>query len=139
MVYCENDSAAGVRLGIFKWVRAGWQDINMVRSFHIYRGMNRFAKGMQKILNTPQLADTSALRTEFKRIRQLPHEDLKAATREYLARLRERYRKHEKLTDKETAALFEDDRYLNQLTRKEMESILIIEYLKDAAGKNGNS
>ena len=34
---------------------------------------------------------------------------------------------------------FENDRYLNQLTRAQMESILMIEYLKEVVGKGGSS
>jgi len=140
MVYCETDPAAPLtRLGIFKWVRAGWQDINMVRSYHIYRGMQRFAKGLTEVLNNPRLADESAIAAEVARIRRLSQDELKSATRRYLDRLKEKYRDSDTLSDSDTAALFEDDRYLNQLTRDQMESMLIIEYLKDGGGSNGNS
>jgi hypothetical protein len=134
MAYIEADPAAPrTRLGIFKWVRAGWQDINMVRSHHIYDGMNRFANGLVEVLHHPRLADTSEIISEMARIQQLSQKEMKAATRRYLDRLKEKY------PDSDTAALLEDDRYLNQLSRDQMESILIIEYLKEATGKNADS
>lgn len=140
LVYCEtNPTAPAVRLGVFKWVRAGWQDINMVRSFHIYRGINRFAKGLEEVLATTSKSGISVISAEFDRIRQLSQEELKAATRSYLERLKERYREDDNLKQKETAVLFEGDEYVNQLSRREMESILILEYLRDATGKNGNN
>lgn len=39
-----NPSKPLVRCGIFKWVRAGWAKMNVVRPEHIYNGMERFAK-----------------------------------------------------------------------------------------------
>jgi hypothetical protein len=137
MVYIETDPAAPrTRLGIFKWVRAGWQDINMVRSYHIYRGMNRFAKGFTEVLHSPSLADTSAITAEVTRIRQLSQDELKSAPRRYLDRLKKQYRHSDAFAENDTASLFEDDRYLNQLNREQMEAILIIEYLKNAAGSS---
>ncbi len=140
MVYCETDPAAPrVRVGIFKWVRAGWQDINMVRSYHIYVGMGRFAKGLKEVLHNPRLADPAVISAEAARLQRLSQEELRAATRVYLVRLKEKYEGSDTLADKENAALFEGDRYLDQLTRDQMESLLFIEYLKNAAAKGGGN
>jgi hypothetical protein len=44
-----------VRCAVFKWLRAGWSGINMVRSKHIYNGLKRFAKPLKEILEYPSL------------------------------------------------------------------------------------
>ena len=50
-IYDEIDPAGPkVRCAVFKWLRAGWSGINMVRRKHIYSGLKRFAKPMKEIL-----------------------------------------------------------------------------------------
>ena len=49
-------SKTQTRYMAFKWLRAGWGGINMVKQENIMEGCNRFASGFKKVLESPQLA-----------------------------------------------------------------------------------
>jgi hypothetical protein len=44
-VYYETDAPTPqVHCGVFKWIRAGWANMNFVRPHHIRNGVQRFSK-----------------------------------------------------------------------------------------------
>jgi len=55
-VFYEKESGPA-RWGIFKWLRAGWMNANVVRKHHIYKGIERYARTVKKIVEHPLLPE----------------------------------------------------------------------------------
>jgi len=87
-VYCETDAKDPmVKIALFKWVRAGWADINLVRTDNIYSGLERFIQSYKQILESPNLTDVAALERTCGHIEQLPTDRLRQMTRAYFKNL----------------------------------------------------
>jgi hypothetical protein len=137
VVYSEIDGdTPRVRCGVFKWLNAGWAEINMVRKKHIHRGLERFGKTFKAIMEYPSLPATIELADNFSRIEQLSLEGLRDRIKTYFRILEARYIDDVVLLKKHFSGLLADNRYLSQMTRDEMQSILVLEYMKSILGKN---
>jgi len=137
IVYSEIDGdTPRVRCGVFKWLNAGWAEINMVRKKHIHRGLERYGKTFKAIMEYPSLPKTTELVKNFSRIEQLSLEGLKDRIKTYFRILEARYADDSVVLKKYFSDFLDDDRYLSQMTREEMQSILALEYMKSILGKN---
>jgi hypothetical protein len=125
-----------VRVGIFKWVRAGWANLNMVNRKHILSGMQRFAKAFKKIIEYPQLPGDDELGKMYSRIERIPVDELRQKIKNYLKTLKTRYKDTKDFPAKWRKFIFEDNDYLKRLTEEEMKSILFVEGLKEVLQHN---
>lgn len=136
IVYLEsNTHPKKVKCGIFKWLRAGWKNINMVQKHHIHRGLKRYADTLKSILENPSLPDISELSAQFSNIRALSNQDLKDRIIKYLESLERMYGHTTVLPGTRFSKLINKYDYIEQLTRREMESMLCLEYMKGILGK----
>jgi hypothetical protein len=62
----------------FKWLKAGWGGINMVKQENIMEGCNRFASGFKKVLESPQLPEAEQVIDMYAKIKGLSDQDLTA-------------------------------------------------------------
>ena len=91
-IYDEIDPGVPkVRCATFKWLRAGWSGINMVKKQHIYRGLKRFAKPLKEILEYPSLPSVETLAGEFSRIRRFSDVTLRSKMKIYSGILKNKY------------------------------------------------
>jgi hypothetical protein len=135
-IYDEVDPVAGkVRCAVFKWLRAGWSGINMVRRQHIYSGVKRFAKSMTEILEYPLLPSVESMVDYFSRIRGFSEDTLRSKMKIYFGILQNRYDGGKGYAKKLSAYLLKNKNHWAQMSRDEMESALVIEYMKYAVGK----
>jgi hypothetical protein len=136
LVYYElAPGAPMVRCAIFKWVRAGWSRINVVRRFHIYEGLLRFANSYKEILESSHLPSADAMAGFFTRIRALDIGELRKKFAVYPAILKNRY-PDPPPGAKWTPKLFDNRDYWANLSREEMQSLIMLEYMKSALGKS---
>lgn len=76
-VHVESGSSPSmVRVGSFQWIRAGWSDINFVKTSHIIKGMKRNAKNSKTILESPKLPAPKQIVSNYQRLSALPKNDL---------------------------------------------------------------
>jgi hypothetical protein len=135
-IYDEIDPFAGkVHCAMFKWLRAGWSGINMVRRHHIFSGLKRFAKPMKEILEYPSLPTVASMVDEFSRIKGFSQDTLRSKMKIYSAILQNRYDGGKAHAPKLSSSLFKNKGPWDHMTRDEMESALVIEYMKYAVGK----
>lgn len=135
-IYDEVDSAAPkVRCALFKWLKAGWSGINMVRREHIYSGLKRFAKPVKEILEYPSLPSVETMAGDFSRISGFPENALRSKMALYSDILQKRYDGRVGYSGKLPAELFKSKNFWTQMSQEEMESTLVIEYMKLAVGK----
>lgn len=135
-VYYEIDAGSPrVRCALFKWLRAGWSGINMVQRKHIYRGLKRFARPFQQILEYPELPPADRLAAGFARIRRFSDDTLRSKMDMYAAILKRRYNGDNRNGRKWPSKLLADRDHWFAMSRDEMESALVIEYMKAVIGK----
>lgn len=135
-IYDVIDPAAPrVRCAAFKWLRAGWSGINMVQKKHIYRGLKRFAETYKEIFESPLIPPAAQLADDFARIRGLSPDALRSRMAIYSKVLKNRYDSGRQSSKKWIAKLFENKSHWQGMSREEMESAMVVEYMKYALGK----
>ncbi len=136
-VYYESDShPSRIRCGMFKWLRAGWSRINMVKEKHIYRGLDRYAKTYKKILENERLPKSEEMARIFSTIKQLDVKELRLRTKRFLVDLSSKYSNDKTISKAALKELSNIDNYLERMHPNEMRSVLMLEYLKYITGKD---
>ena len=136
-VYYEVDGPTPqVRLGMFKWLRAGWAGINMVKSHHIRDGVIRFAKPFKDLIESPVLADTGRISTALQRINELPETELRQKARQYFLHLKTLYQDQSRLARQWFDQLAGNDGHLAKMKPEEMKAVLAKAYIKHLLGKS---
>lgn len=132
----EVDSKKSVRYAAFKWLRAGWTNMNIVKNKHIHKGLIRYAKDLKMILEHPLLPEASELAKLFSDFENYPLEDMKEKVKSHLTALKDRYNGNKLSSNKNFPKNLNISEYLNQMTKKEMYALLVVEYMKSILGKN---
>ncbi|MGD9330419.1 MAG: hypothetical protein PVJ53_03850 [Desulfobacterales bacterium] len=136
IVYVQPDDARPlVRCGIFKWLRAGWNDMNFVRESHIRSGLERYAESFREIIEAPSLPAPDRIAATAEAIGRMSLAQLKDEGRRHLQRLKERYGREGRFPDKWYAQAVEKGNYLDQLTRPQLEAIIFLDYMKKTLGR----
>ena len=140
MIYHEmNPNEPLVRCAVFKWLKAGWSNINMVKKDHIYKGLVRYENSFKEILEHPLLPKPEILEKIFTGFRNKPIEELRKNTKDYFCYLNTRYKDNKNLVKTKFNKLLVDNKFLMQMTKTEMVSILSVEYIKTVLGKEHSS
>ncbi len=137
-VFIEMGSGTStlVRCGIFKWLRAGWADINMVQSKHIYQGLHRYSDTVKKILEHSSLPAPDKMAEVFSGIKAFSEEELRIKIRNYTEKLYKKYINENSNGIALIAEALKDSSYFNQMDIYQMQSALAVEYMKTLMGKN---
>lgn len=136
-VYQQIDPDAPlVRFGIFKWINAGWANMNFVKNKHIYNGLERFGKTFKKILECPSLPPAAKMAESFSWIGNLPDSELKKKTKKCFHELRNRYPNCKIFSKKGFSEIIADDKYLGKMKKEEMQALLSLEQLKSLLNKS---
>jgi hypothetical protein len=128
-------SKTQTRYMAFKWLRAGWGGINMVKQENILEGCNRFASGFKKVLESPQLPEADYLIDVYARIKALSDKDLTAKLQPVGRALQKLCRTDPALSHKDFQEMIESGKYLEGMSREERENLLMTEMMKLSIGK----
>ena len=135
-IYTEIDpSAPLLRCGAFKWIRAGWSRINVVKKHHIHNGIKRFAKSFKEIMESPSLPSIDTLQDAYSKIKGLSEDELNARIKIYLNNLENRYGRSYRPPRAWAPEIFKDKSPWFQMSAEAMQSVLMVEYLKKTMGK----
>ncbi|MDH3975741.1 MAG: hypothetical protein OEV42_15815 [Deltaproteobacteria bacterium] len=135
-IYYEMDpQKPAVRYAIFKWLRAGWAGMNMVKRTHIANGMKRFVRDYKFILEHPNLPGPKDLASHFENISRLSTEEMKVIAKENISNMIREYGRGDILSRREFSHLLKSGDYLENMNRREVESILVLDYMKKVLGK----
>jgi hypothetical protein len=133
MLYIPDPEKKTVKTAIFKWLNAGWQKINMVKSSHILGGIKRFAAAMKDVLESPDLPEVQEIVDKYRELREKGDEELRRLVAPYL----------ELIASVEDAgscpssfinSVASGD-YLQQMDSEEIIRILLLEYIKTHIGE----
>jgi len=134
--YLEDGSGKpAVKFGVFKWLRAGWSDINLVKRSHIYEGLRRFSGVFKELVENRRLADSTAWMDSLLDIQRLKSELLRQIVQDSLAAFQRQVEADASSTAADARDLLKDGAYLKTLGLEEMRSVLVLEYLKQLLGK----
>jgi hypothetical protein len=122
------------RVAAFKWLRAGWQDMNFVRYSHIRDGLERFGATMRQILENPHLPAPERLADVNRRITALSEDQLRRLNRRYLLALEEHYGETRHFPRRWFNKEVRNGGYVDSLTRPQLEAVAFLEYMKGALG-----
>jgi len=128
-------SKTRTRLVTFKWLRAGWNGLNMVRRENILEGCKRFALGFKKVLESPRLPQAERLIDMYARIKSLSDQDLTARLQPIGTELQKLCRTDPILSRKDFKDIIVSGKYLDGMSREEREGLLMAEYMKFAIGR----
>ena len=121
---------------LFKWLKAGWADINMVKRRHIYEGGLRYVEGFKEVIESDSLPAADALAQQLDYISALPEAEIESKIAEYSINFEGIARKHKGMSAKNYARIIADGGYANVLNREERSGILALEWLKSQLGKS---
>ena len=136
IVYLQSgDGARRVRCGAFKWLRAGWSNLNFVKPDHIRGGLERYADTIREILETPQLPAPAQVAAAAAAISALSRPELETRARRQLQDLEASYREKDVFPQEWYRESVENGAYLAQLSRAQLEARLFLAYMKQALAK----
>ncbi len=121
--------------GSFKWLNAGWAGINMVQSKHIYRGLERYASDLKKILENRRLPDHQSMAESFTSLQRLTRKDLRPYLAEYFETMAKQYAETTALSRDIFKELLDPEKSMQLLQVPEMRAVVELEYLKALLGK----
>ena len=128
-------SKTQTRYMAFKWLKAGWGGINMVKQENIMEGCNRFASGFKKVLESPQLPEAEQVIDVYARIKGLSDQDLTAKLQPIGRALQKLCRTDPALSHRDFQEMIESGKYLDGMSREERENLLMVEWMKLSLGK----
>jgi len=136
-VYYEKESGKPeLSYGIFKWLRAGWAGMNMVKKEHLATGIKRFAKDLKFVIENPKLPSPETLGRTFSDMQALPVAEMRKEASKYIQDLVNEYGRGDMLSRSEFSELLKSGDYLNKMKKEELMSILVVQHMKKTLGKD---
>ncbi len=133
--YVATEIAAPiVRLGVFKWMRAGWAGINLARPSHIFSGLERFAESFKMLLENPHLADAAEVSRVFASLKRLSDKEQRKIIEGCLVEIEKKCRLERQFSDDYLKALSADRYYIDGLNEAERESLIALAQVKKLLG-----
>jgi len=133
-VFVEEDAAAPrSSVFLFKWVKAGWASMNVVKRKHIYDGSLRYARSMTKVLESSTLTPEE-LAEGMKGVIAMSESDINAKIDEYSKNFEIRFKNDPKLEKKEYAKVIANGGYAKVLDMEARKSLLALQKLKSMMG-----
>jgi hypothetical protein len=126
-------SGDGGGLAFFKWVKAGWSNMNMVKSTHIHTGGERFLSSMRQVLDAQNLPEPEAIYARHNELTAMDDAALRAAFEPHSAALANGAQGGV-FSNADFQAVLKDGAYARQLGRKDLISELMKLYMKECLG-----
>ena len=120
-----------LRTGVFQWIRAGWSGVNFVQPSHIVRGMERFARNNNIVLESPHLPAPSHIIAASQGLLKMPSGDL---TNKYQL-LQQARRVSALQSGKISQSKTREPLSFDSTSKEQMVEELMLEYLKGALGR----
>ena len=134
--YEQAPGSKSTGMAFFKYVKAGWANMNMVKPSHIASGSKRFLEGMRQVLESSRLPKAETIAEQTRKFRGMDENALRQAITPYSEGLAALSGKGA-LSSSDFKKLLREPGYASQLNSQEMSSELIKQYMKDQLGKPG--
>ncbi len=135
LVFTEVDQKTPItKCGIFKWLRAGWLGMNVVKESHMQAGFERFARDMKRVIESPRLPAVGKIVDMSHKINGLPNDTLKTKMGQYLQQLEKRLVESENRPHRWIKQAAHNNEYVSKLSASQMQAALFLEALKYQLG-----
>ena len=132
VLYQSSPSTTG--MAFFKYVKAGWAGMNMVKPKHIASGIQRFLTGFKQVIQSSALPAPEAIVAKRKELNAMSDAQLQEALTPYAQALSTRADK-KPLSSSVFQPLVKDGNYVTTLTKEERISELMKQYMREKLGK----
>ena len=133
-VFVEQDAQAPrSTVFLFKWLRAGWAGMNVVKRSHIYDGTLRYVRSFSKVVESTELTP-EFLMAGLKDVLSLSDKEMDALIRQYAHNFEARFKDNPKLMESDYADVIENGGYAAVLDTRARRSVLALEKLKSLLG-----
>jgi hypothetical protein len=133
-IFVEQDAVAPrSTVFLFKWLKAGWASMNVVKRKHIYDGALRYIRSFTTVLESNQL--TAEMVSEgMKSVAAMDQATIDAKIKEYAHNFEIRFKDDPKMQKSEYAEIIENGGYAAVLDGDARQSILALQKLKALLG-----
>ncbi|WP_146164821.1 hypothetical protein [Desulfonatronum sp. SC1] len=122
------------RHAMFKWVRAGWSGMNMVRPNHVRNGCQRFAQSLVRLMESDELPELGVLVAMSKRVRAMDELEILRTLQPYIESLRETAPEDSILSRRSFQRILNQDNPLEHYSLYAKQSLVMKEFLKASVG-----
>ncbi len=134
-VLSADPAAPGrTRHAMFKWLRAGWSGMNMVRPNHVRNGCQRFAQSLIRLMESDNLPDPDALAAMSKRVQAMDEQEVLRTLQPYIKNLQKVGSEDSILSRRAYQRILNQDNPLEHYTLYAKQSLVMKEFLKNAVG-----
>jgi len=123
-----------VKCGAFKWIHAGWRNINMVKEHHIHEGILRYARAFKAVVENPALPDVSVMAQTCNRLKVMEIGKLQQLYLAYLKSFREHHAKNKALSNDWVADIVSDGQ-VEKMDSRDIRAAIMLDYIKSLLGK----
>lgn len=127
--------AATTEMAFFKYVRAGWSKMNMVKPVHIYEGSQRYLNGLRQILESPTRPSADSIAAKYSEFKNMQSEQLQAQLSPYSTALTPWGAGKSDISSKDFKSLLGSEQYVPTLSSRQMSSELLKQFLKNKLQK----
>ncbi len=137
--YADSMTSPVLSNAAFKWLKAGWMGINVVKESHLRNGLDRYAAALKAVLESPNMPSPDALAKEYARLAAMQDAQLKASLKEYAQGLERAAPKDAILSRSEFRKTLANGAYAEGLTRDQALNQCLLNYIRAAFGKYPSS
>lgn len=121
--------AKTTEMAFFKYVRAGWANMNMVKPVHIYEGSQRYLNGLRQILESPNRPSAEQIALKNREVKGMQGDQLRSQLMPYSAALVPWATGKSAISNKEFKTMLGDEQYVLSLSHAQMGSELLKQFL----------
>lgn len=125
-VYLSSPDNKSTELFCFKWTRAGWSGMNVVKASHITAGVKRFADGLKQVMESPNRPSPEDIKARMAELNAMDDAGLRQAMTPYVQNL-----KVLPELKGEYAEAVRDQDYAASMNRKQLLADLIRNYMRE--------
>lgn len=123
-------------MAFFKYVRAGWANMNMVKPTHIYDGSQRYLNGLRQILESPNRLTAEQIAGKKLELKGLQTDALRSQLVPYSAALVPWATAKSSIANKDFKALLGAEQYVLSLSPEQMRGELLKQFLNKSLQKS---
>ena len=125
----------------FKWAKAGWSGMNVVKREHVIGGLKRYAEGFKTVLESPKRPTPEAIKAHLAQLKALDDATLRARLAPLAAQLNTKETEVKDLREKSFQEVIKDGTYPASLNRNQLINELMKLFVRGQLGlavpKNG--
>ncbi|UZP68411.1 hypothetical protein N1030_05400 [Desulfovibrio mangrovi] len=134
-VFFDNGPGSrSTQYAVFKWLKAGWANLNVVKRSHIISGTRRFLDGFRRIIEDSNLPPAEAIVQQMRQFESASEAELVASMQPFCRKVESVASADDILSRKEFQKLIKDAGYAAHLNRDELVHDLMKQFIKSKLG-----